>query len=83
MARPPRGVTTTEYALILGVVAVLMYGTAYRLDVPGGSLMAALRYRWRGAAALRFVHRWAGYVTRIFWLISNIASEIGWRIPPT
>jgi hypothetical protein len=30
---------------------------------------------------LRFVHRWAGYATGIFWLISNIASEIGSRIP--
>src|SRR5882757_573778 len=24
--------------------------------------------------ALRFVHRWAGYATGIFWLVSNIAS---------
>jgi hypothetical protein len=30
---------------------------------------------------LRFLHRWSGYGTGIFWLISNIASEIGSRIP--
>lgn len=49
----------------------------------GVSLMAVVRYRWPGAAVLRFAHRWAGYATGIFWLVSNIASEIGSRIPRT
>jgi len=49
----------------------------------GVSFMAAVRWRWPGAAALRFAHRWAGYATGFFWLISNIASAIGSRIPRT
>lgn len=51
------------------------------MPLRGISLMAVVRYRWTGAATLRFAHRWAGYATGIFWLISNIASEIGSRIP--
>jgi len=38
MVRQPRGVTTTEYALILGVVAILMYGTYLALGSSVGSL---------------------------------------------
>ena len=45
--------------------------------------MAAVKYRWARANALRLTHRWAGYATGVFWLISNIASEIGSRIPRT
>lgn len=51
------------------------------MPLMGGALMAAARYRWPGASALRLAHRWVGYATGIFWLISNIASEIGSRIP--
>ena len=56
-----------------------------RMAMPllGVSLMAAIRYRWPGVGALRFAHRWAGYATGVSWLISNIASEIGSRIPRT
>jgi Flp pilus assembly pilin Flp len=55
MARPPRGVTTTEYALILGVVAVLMYGTYLALGSSVTSLAngidSTLTAAARGAAA--------------------------------
>ena len=55
MARPPRGVTTTEYALILGVVAVLMYGTYLALGSSVTSLAngidSTLTAASRGAAA--------------------------------
>lgn len=45
--------------------------------------MAAVKCQWARANALRLTHRWAGYATGFFWLISNIASEIGSRIPRT
>jgi Flp pilus assembly pilin Flp len=55
MVRKTRGVTRTEYALILGIVAVLAYGT-YR--VPGSSVSSlttgvdsALTTASRGASA--------------------------------
>jgi Flp pilus assembly pilin Flp len=55
MARSPRGVTTTEYALILGVVAVLMYGTYLVLGSSVTSLAngidSTLTAASRGAAA--------------------------------
>jgi Flp pilus assembly pilin Flp len=55
MARPPRGVTTTEYALILGVLAALMYGTYLALGSSLGSLAngidSTLTMASHGAAA--------------------------------
>ena len=55
MVRQPRGVTTTEYALILGVVAILMYGTYLALGSSVGSLAngidSTLTTAARGAAA--------------------------------
>jgi len=55
MVRPLRGVTTTEYPLILGVVAVLMYGTYLALGSSVTSLAngidSTLTAASRGAAA--------------------------------
>ena len=63
-------------------MGLIYFALLAAMPLLGRSLMAAVRYQWRGAAALRFIHRWAGYATGIFWLISNISSEIGSRIPP-
>jgi hypothetical protein len=62
-------------------MGLIYFGLLAVMPLLGISLMAAVRYRWPGATALRFAHRWAGYATGVFWLISNIASEIGMRIP--
>jgi hypothetical protein len=51
------------------------------MPVLGGSLMLALRLRSRRATVLRTTHKFAAYAAGICWLASNIASEIGSRIP--
>jgi hypothetical protein len=51
------------------------------MPVLGGSLMLALKLRWRNATVLRTTHKFAGYAAGICWLASNLASEIGSRIP--
>lgn len=62
-------------------VGLLYFGLMLMMPVLGGSLMLAIRLGWRQSAVLRITHRWAGYATGAFWLVSNIASEIGSRIP--
>jgi len=64
-------------------IGLIYFGLLIAMPLLGVSLMAAIRYRWPGVGALRFAHRWAGYATGVSWLISNIASEIGSRIPRT
>jgi hypothetical protein len=64
-------------------MGLIYFALLAAMPVLWASLMAAVRYRWPGAATLRFIHRWVGYATGIFWLISNIASEIGSRIART
>ena len=62
-------------------VGLIYFGLMAAMPIIGGSLWVALKRGWQGAAALRAAHRWAGYVTGTCWLASNIASEIGSRIP--
>ncbi len=62
-------------------VGLIYFGLMAVMPVLGGSLMVAMRYGWRRSATLRAAHKWAGYATGAFWLVSNIASEIGSRIP--
>jgi hypothetical protein len=62
-------------------VGLIYFGMMVVMPVLGGSLSAAIRHGWQSSAALRAAHRWAGYVTGACWLASNIASEIGSRIP--
>jgi len=62
-------------------VGLIYFGLMTAMPVLGGSLMLAMRHRWRKSAALRAAHKWAGYAAGTCWLTSNIASEIGSRIP--
>ena len=62
-------------------VGLIYFGLMAAMPVLGGSLMVAVRHGWRKSAALRAVHKWAGYAAGASWLASNIASEIGSRIP--
>jgi hypothetical protein len=49
----------------------------------GGSLILARRLQKRDSGVLQTAHRYAGYAAGICWVASNIASEIGSRIPRT
>jgi len=62
-------------------MGLIYFGLMAAMPVLGGSLMVAMRLGWRKPGALRAAHKWAGYATGAFWLVSNIASEIGSRIP--
>jgi hypothetical protein len=86
LSQPPIRITNLWHMRLMAFhqnMGLIYFALLAAMPLLGGSLIATVRYRWRGAAALRIVHRWAGYATGIFWLISNIASEIGSRIPPT
>jgi hypothetical protein len=61
-------------------VGLIYFGLMAAMPVLGGLLMMAIRHGWR-RSALRAVHKWAGYATGACWLASNVASEIGSRIP--
>jgi hypothetical protein len=84
ISQPPIRITNLWHIRLMAFhqkMGLVYFALLAAMPLLGGSLMVAVRYRWRGTGALRFVHRWAGYGTGIFWLISNIASEIGSRIP--
>ena len=64
-------------------MGLIYFALLAAMPLLGVSMMVAMRYRSPAAAVLRFAHRWAGYATAFLWLISNIASEIGSRLPRT
>lgn len=64
-------------------VGLVYFGLMALMPVLGGSLMLSMRLRWRNATVLRTAHKFAGYAAGICWLASNMASEIGSRIPRT
>ena len=86
LSQPPMRITNLWHIRLMAFhqnMGLIYFALLAAMPLLGGSLMAAVRYRWPGAAALRFAHRRAGYATGVFWLISNIASEIGSRVPRT
>jgi hypothetical protein len=62
-------------------VGLIYFALMVLMPILGGSLMLARRLRLRGSVALRAAHKYAGYAAGICWLASNVASEIGSRIP--
>jgi hypothetical protein len=64
-------------------VGLIYFALMAVMPVLGGSLYCAVRRGWRVAGVVRSAHRWAAYVAGICWLASNIASEIGSRMPRT
>jgi hypothetical protein len=64
-------------------VGLIYFALMALMPVLGASLMLALRLRSRRAKVWRTAHRFVGYAAGIFWLVSNIASQIGSRIPRT
>ncbi len=84
LSQPPIRITNVWHVRFMAFhqsMGLIYFALLAAMPLLGLSLMAAVRYRSPAAAALRFAHRWAGYATGIFWLISNVASEIGSRIP--
>lgn len=84
--QPPGPITNPWHIRLLAFhqnVGLIYFALMALLPVLGGSLMLARRFRYRSSIVLRATHRYAGYAAGICWLASNIASEIGSRIPRT
>jgi hypothetical protein len=62
-------------------VGLTYFGLMAAMPFLGGSLMVAIRCGWSYSTTLRVAHKWASYAAGACWLVSNIASEIGTRIP--
>ncbi len=64
-------------------VGLIYFALMVLMPVLGGTLILARTLRSRDSPGLRIAHRYAGYAAGTCWLVSNIASEIGSRIPLT
>jgi hypothetical protein len=64
-------------------VGLIYFALMALMPVLGGSLIFVRRFRSSDSHALHTAHKYAGYAAGICWLASNIASEIGSRIPRT
>ena len=81
---PPGPITNPWHIRLMGFhqnVGLIYFALMALMPLFGGSLMLAMRLRWRKISALRALHKWAAYAAGACWLVSNIASEIGSRIP--
>jgi hypothetical protein len=84
--RPPAQVTNAWHIRLLAFhqnMGLIYFALMVLMPVLGGSLMLTRRFRSSNATVLRSAHKFAGYAAGICWLASNIASEIGSRIPRT
>jgi hypothetical protein len=84
--QPPPHITNGWHIRLLAFhqnMGLIYFALMALLPVLGGSLMLARKLRSRNATVLRIAHKFAGYAAGICWLASNIASEIGSRIPRT
>jgi hypothetical protein len=82
--QPPMPITNLWHVRFMAFhqnVGLIYFGLMAAMPVLGGSLMVTIRHGGRRSTALRAAHKWAGYATGACWLASNIASEIGSRIP--
>jgi hypothetical protein len=84
MNQPRVRITNPWHIRLMGFhqnVGLIYFALMALMPLPGICLLIAGRRGWRVPAALRGAHRWLGYAAGITWLASNIASEIGSRIP--
>ena len=82
--QPPGPITNIWHIRLLAFhqnVGLIYFALMAVMPVLGGSLMLTRRLRSADSKALRAAHKYAGYAAGICWLASNIASEIGSRIP--
>ena len=81
---PPGPITNRWHIRLMGFhqnVGLVYFALMVVMPLLGGPLMVARRRGWRSSGVLRFLHKWAAYAAAASWLVSNIASEIGSRIP--
>jgi cytochrome b561 len=86
MNQPPVQITNSWHIRLMEFhqnVGLIYFALMALIPFLGGALMVAVRRGGRTPATLRAVHKWVGYAAGISWLASNIASEIGSRIPRT
>jgi hypothetical protein len=79
---PPGPITNPWHIRLLAFhqnVGMVYFALMLLMPVLGVSVMVARGTR--NSAVLQAAHRYAGYAAGICWLVSNIASEIGSRIP--
>lgn len=81
---PPGPITNPWHIRLLTFhqnVGMVYFGLMFLMPLLGLSIMLARRRRSRKSTVLQAAHKYAGYAAGISWLVSNIASEIGSRIP--
>jgi hypothetical protein len=86
MNQPRARITNPWHIRLMGFhqnVGLIYFALMALMPIPGLCLLIAVRRGWRTPGALRNAHKWIGYAAGITWLVSNIASEIGSRIPRT
>ncbi|GEM_PF-2155066 len=62
-------------------VGLMYFALMALMPILGVSMVLARKVRAHDSTALRAAHKYAGYAAGVCWLASNIASEIGSRIP--
>jgi hypothetical protein len=82
--QPPAHITNPWHIRFMAFhqnVGLIYFAPMVLMAILSGSLMFARKLRTRDPTALRAARKYAGYAAGICWLASNIASEIGSRIP--
>jgi hypothetical protein len=82
--QPRTPITNTWHIRLLAFhqnVGLIYFALMALMPVLGASLMLVAWLRSENAKVWRTAHRFAGYAAGVCWLASNIASEIGSRIP--
>src|SRR5215469_15496761 len=84
MNRPQARITNAWHIRFLAFhqnVGLIYFALMALMPFLGGSLMLARKLGSRHSTVLRAAHKYAGYAAGLCWLASNVASEIGSRIP--
>ncbi len=84
-ARPHPPITNPWHIGVMAFhqnVGLIYFALMAIMPLAGGALLWTRKRPGPAPAALRNAHKWLGYAAGITWLVSNIASEIGARIPP-
>ena len=86
LSRPRVTITNQLHINVMAfhqTVGLVYFALMAVMPILGAALFGVVSLRWPGSRMLRTAHKWTGYAAGTCWLISNIASEIGSRIPLT
>jgi hypothetical protein len=81
---PPGPITNPWHLRLMAFhqdVGLIYFALMALMPILGVSIMLRRRLRPHHSTALQAAHKYAGYAAGVCWLASNIASEIGSRIP--